>query len=38
MTPLKLSTATDIQEKRLFVFKANHGLLDIENGKVRFKA
>ncbi len=28
----------DIQEKRLFVFKANHGLLDTANGKVRFKA
>ncbi len=28
----------DIQEKRLFVFKANHGLLDTEERKVRFKA
>lgn len=28
----------DIQEKRLFVFKVNYGLLDTEERKVRFKA
>lgn len=37
-----ITAIADLQEKRLWIFKANHGLLDREgdsfSGKIRFKA